>query len=539
MNRRYKVDPIVKAIVIIAVIALVRTLLNMNTEIGWSSKDSENHYSDNVFSLISSSENEVFDKEIKDFATKEGIDIDIEYEDTLKITKRLNSGEKFDGVWLSNSIWNYSVDTNEVRISDTKSTSINPIVFGIKKSKAEELGFVGREVYTQEIVNAVQEGKLKFSMSNPVTTNSGASAYLGILTTLAGNPEVLTEDMLDNEELKNNMKAFFSGVERSSGNEDYLEEMFISGDYEAVFSYESSIININQELEKKGKEILYAIYPVDGVSISDSPLGFIDQKNERKKEQYKQLSEYLLGNDGQKLLAKYGRRTWYGGVTSNADKKVFNPNWGIDTTTYISPLKYPSTTVIKKALALYQTSLRKPVHVVFCLDYSGSMYGEGFSQLQDAMDYILTERAEADLLQFTDDDIVDVIPFASEANELWQSHGTNELLQLNQKIKEKKTGGTTAIYPASIKAISLLKDEDKTKYNTSVILMTDGEGNVGTFDDLKKKYQEINQQIPIYSIQFAAARRDQLDEIASLTNGKVFDGTTSLIDAFMEVRGYN
>ena len=539
MNRRYKVDPIVKAIVIIAVIALIRTLLNMNTEIGWSSKDSENHYSDNVFSLISSSENEVFDKEIKDFATKEGIDIDIEYEDTLKITKRLNSGEKFDGVWLSNSIWNYSVDTNEVRISDTKSTSINPIVFGIKKSKAEELGFVGREVYTQEIVNAVQEGKLKFSMSNPVTTNSGASAYLGILTTLAGNPEVLTEDMLDNEELKNNMKAFFSGVERSSGNEDYLEEMFISGDYEAVFSYESSIININQELEKKGKEILYAIYPVDGVSISDSPLGFIDQKNERKKEQYKQLSEYLLGNDGQKLLAKYGRRTWYGGVTSNADKKVFNPNWGIDTTTYISPLKYPSTTVIKKALALYQTSLRKPVHVVFCLDYSGSMYGQGFSQLQDAMDYILTDRAEADLLQFTDDDIVDVIPFASEANELWQSHGTNELLQLNQKIKEKKTGGTTAIYPASIKAISLLKDEDKTKYNTSVILMTDGEGNVGTFDDLKNKYQEINQQIPIYSIQFAAARRDQLDEIASLTNGKVFDGTTSLIDAFMEVRGYN
>ena len=72
MNRRYKVDPIVKAIVIIAVIALIRTLLNMNTEIGWSSKDSENHYSDNVFSLISSSENEVFDKEIKDlFDNKE------------------------------------------------------------------------------------------------------------------------------------------------------------------------------------------------------------------------------------------------------------------------------------------------------------------------------------------------------------------------------------------------------------------------------------------------------------------------------------
>ena len=31
----------------------------------------------------------------------------------------------------------------------------------------------------------------------------------------------------------------------------------------------------------------------------------------------------------------------------------------------------------------------------------------------------------------------------------------------------------------------------------------------------------------------------QLNKMAELSNGKVFDGTTSLIDAFTEVRGYN
>ena len=496
-------------------------------------------YSSNVFSLISSSENKVFEEQIKSFAKKNKINIDISYDDTLKITRRLNQGEKYDAVWLANSIWTYAVDSNVTRISDTKATSINPIVFGIRKSKAEELGFVDKEVYTDDLVRVVQEGKLKFSMPNPTTTNSGASAYLGILTSLAGNPEVLTQEMLEDEELKEKLKNFFSGVERSSGDEAYLEEMFVKGDYEAVFTYESSIININKKLEAAGKEILYAIYPVDGVSISDSPIGYIDQKDEHKKEQYQLIANYLVSDEGQALLAKNGRRTWYGGVTDSADKSIFNPNWGIDTTHYISPLKYPSTTVIKQALTLYQNSLRKPVHVVFCLDFSGSMWGEGIDQLRDAMDYILTDRAANDFLQFTGEDIIEVIPFNSKVDTVWYSHSDEELLVLNERIKDLSPNGGTALYPAAQKAITLLQNEDTSKYNTSVIVMTDGAGNVGKYSDLEKYYHSINSNIPIYSIQFSAADITQLEKMAKLSNGKVFDGRNSLIDAFMEVRGYN
>ena len=493
-------------------------------------------YSDKKFNLISSSENIIFDSEIKDFAKKNKIDINIEYDDTLKITKRLNAGEEFDAVWLSNSIWMYSLDSSKVKVTDTKSTSINPVVLAIRKSKAEELGFIGKDIYTQDIVNAASEGKLNFNISNPVTTNSGASAYLGILTSLAGNPEVLTTEMLNDQDLKEKLRNFFMGVERSVGDEDSLEEFFLNGNYEAVFTYESAIININKELKKNNKEILYALYPVDGVSISDSPIGYINHDNDKKKEEYDKLVEYLTGKDGQKLLAKYGRRTWFGGVTNKADKKVFNPDWGIDTTKYISPLKYPATSVIKEALFLYQSALRKPVHVVFCLDYSGSMSSYNrYNNLVDAMDYILTDRSAADLLQFSDDDIVEVIPFASNYDEVWK--GSNEDLLL--QIKRKSPNGGTALYPATKHALELLKDEDKTKYNTSVIVMTDGEGNVGYFRDLEKYYRENNLNIPIYSIKFGAADEKQLHDLQVLSNGKVFDGTTSLVDAFMEVRGYN
>ncbi len=501
--------------------------------------DDKYAYSDRTFSIISSYENKILDQEIKEFAKKEKFDIHIEYEDTLKITRRLNQGERFDAVWLSNSIWMYSIDSSKVHISDTKATSINPIVFGIKKSKAEQLGFVNKEIYTKDIVNAISSGNLKFSMSNPVTTNSGASAYLGILTTLAGNPEVLTKDMLQNEELKDKLKAFFSGVSRNAGDESFLEDTFVKGDYEAVFTYESSIININKKLESNNKEILYAIYPVDGVAISDSPIGYIDQKNEYKKEIYDKLVAFLTSDKGQKILADVGRRTWYGGTTTKADKSVFNPNWGIDTNKYISPLKYPSTSVINDALLLYQTTLRKPVHVVFCLDYSGSMIGEGEEQLKDAMDFILTDRAADNLLQFAGEDIVEVIPFANSIDTTWRANNALELPGLLAKIKDRSPSGGTALFPATQKALSLLRSENRDKFNTSVIVLTDGEGNIGYFDDLEKYYKELGVEIPIYSIQFASADRSQLEQMAQLSNGKVFDGTTSLIDAFTEVRGYN
>ena len=493
----------------------------------------------NSFRIISSSENKDLEPIIKSYARDNNIDLDIEYAGTIDIMDRLNNNEKFDAVWTSNSIWLYMLN-NSSKVKNSKSTSINPVVFGIKKSKANELGFVGKEVYTKDILSAIKSKKLKFSMSSATQTNTGATAYLGFVSTLAGNPEILKEDDLKSDKLKNSLKELFSGVTRSSGSDEFLEEMFLNSDYEAVVTYETSLININKKLEQKGKEPLYIIYAKDGVSISDSPFAYIDNSDENKLEQFTKLQSYILSNDGQQELVKTGRRVWYGGVNDNTDKSVFNPNWGIDTTKYLVPVKYPSTTVIKTALGIYQTELRKPIHAVFCLDYSGSMYGEGNKQLEEAMDYILDkDKASKNLLQFSEKDKISIIPFSGNILAKWHTDNGTDTSKLIKSIKNLNPTGQTNIYLASQTGLDILKSEDANKYNTSIILMTDGISNMGSFYQLKASYNSIKKDIPIYSIMFGDASSEQLDEIAKLTNAKVFDGRTNLLEAFKQVRGYN
>ena len=492
------------------------------------------------FNIISSSENKDLDEILKNYAKKENIPINIEYAGTLEIMEKLNSGEKYDAVWAANSIWLYMLDSSTVSTSNSKSISMNPVVFGITKSKAESLGFIGRDIYTQDIVDAIERGDLKFSMSNPTQTNTGASAYLGILSTLAGNPEVLKESDLENEELKHNLVAMFSGLERSSGDEDFLEEVFLKGNYEAVVTYESSIIAMNEKLEAEGKEPLYVLYPVDGVSISDSPFAYINNKNDTKKEQFDKIQSYLLSDEGQEKLAKKGRRTWFGGINENADKKVFNPAWGIDTTKYIVPVKYPSTAVIKRALGLYQTEFRKPVFAIFCLDFSGSMAGEGHRELSKAINYILTEEeASRDLLQFTDKDEIVVIPFAGSVKGKYVTLNGRDTQDIKDKIEQLSPNGGTNIYDTCTEALLTAKNVDLNEYNVSIILMTDGMSNAGNENNFRSTYSSIGRNVPIYSIMFGDAYEDELEDIAEFTNGKVFNGKTDLLKAFKQVRGYN
>ena len=531
-NKNNSVKNVVIAIILIYIVSMV--VINYRGE---NNNYNHNEYRSDTFSIITTPENKVLEETIKEYASSKDIKVTIEYKDNLEIVDALNSGDKYDAIWTSNSIWLDMLDSS-VRTSNLKSTSITPIVFGVKKKKAEELGLIGKDVTMNDLLNLIKDGKLSFSMANPVMTNSGASAYLNILSTLAGNPEVLKSEHLKDESLQEKLKTFFKGLERTAGDEDFLEESFINGNYDAAVSYESSIISINKKLVNTGKEPLYLIYPVDGVSICDSPLVFMNNGDEEKKANFLEFQEYILSTEGQNILSSLGRRTWYGGVTDKVDKTVFNPDWGIDTTKYISSVKYPSKDVIKEALLLYQELFRKPVHVVFCLDYSGSMYGEGIDSLIDSMEYIFGEDAITNMIQFSSRDKIDVVPFSTTANEYWSTDDGTKTDSLLENIKNHDVRGSTALYDAAIVALDLLKNETD-DYNLSIIVMTDGEVNVGYFYELRNKYEKIGKDIPIYSIMFGSANEKQLKEIADLTNGKVFDGKEDLVNAFKLVRGYN
>ena len=189
---------------------------------------------------------------------------------------------------------------------------------------------------------------------------------------------------------------------------------------------------------------------------------------------------------------------------------------------------------------MYQSELRKPVHIVFCLDYSGSMYGEGNTELVKAMKYILTEEeAEKNMLQFSSKDKISVIAFDHNIMGVWETQNGIETTDLIDEIEKTDTRGSTNIYLASTNALDMLSQEDSDTYNLSIILMTDGLSNCGSINELEKAYNRIGKDIPIYSIMFGYADPEQLEDIANLTNAKVFDGRTDLLSAFKQVRGYN
>ncbi len=497
---------------------------------------------DDVFRIIASTSTKKMDEHLIKYGKKNGIKVEIEHYGDLEIVNKLNSdSEDYDAVWISNSIWLYQLN-NSYLTTDSKSIVIDPVVMGIKKSKAKELGFVDSKVYNKDLLESIKSGKLKYVMASVTKTNTGATSYLSFLNSLAGNPEVLTTDMLKSESLKSDLKSFFKGVERVSGDEEYLTDMFVNGKYDAMINYESSLIELNQSLVKKNKEPLYLIYPVDGVAINDMPFAYIsnDATDTKNKEKFVKLQSYLRSDEAINQMEKYGYRSWYGGTNKDADKKVFNPDWGIDTTKYIKDMKYPSKKVISEAINLYIEALRKPTHVVFCLDTSGSMYNRGLSELKDAMNYILDyDTASKENLQFSDKDKITVITFNSDVDKVFDTKYGNNTKSVIEDIDSLEATGGTNIYDPSIRALKVLSKDDSNDYTKTVILMTDGYSNSGSFHDLEDYYKDHKSTVPIYSITFGNSSESQLSRIADLSNAKVFNGKDGLLAAFREVRSYN
>lgn len=493
---------------------------------------------DDDFNILASYDYKNIENDLVKYGKKKDIDIKFTYMGDIDIVDELNINSKaYDAVWISNSMWLYMLE-NQYLHSETKSLGISPVVFGIKKSKAEELGLINKDVTNNEIVNLIRAKKISYVMNSVTQTNTGATAYLGFLTSLAGNPEILTEEIIHDPGLIKDLKDVFSGVARVSGDEAYLKEMFLNDDsYEAVISSESSLIDINKSLREKGKEELYFIYPTDGVAINDSSFAFLDAGRDLK-DTFLDVQSYLLSEEGQKILSNNGIRTWYGGVSDKVDNKVFDTSWGINTSKYLKVTRFPSKSMITSALNLYIEELRKPTHVVFCLDYSGSMSGDGARELISSMNYILDyDTASKDKLQFSRGDKITVITFADQIKHVYTSTGQDTEDIINSISREYVSGGT-ALYSAINRGIEILDDESD-EYTKTIIAMTDGQVNVGTFSDLSYAYRNSKNKVPIYSITFGNAVESELEEIADLTNAKVFDGKSGLLKAFKEVRSYN
>lgn len=527
-----------------AVILLVFIICTLAAGCGRSGEsgvenDDNISYAGGTLKIISGSENKELEPILEEFERREGIEIEMTYKGSLDIMRQLGEEDiPYDAVWPASSLWLTTGDTDH-RVKHAESISVSPVVFGIKQSLAEELGFVDEEVSVSDLLEAIQSGNLKFCMTSATQSNSGASAYIGFLYALLGNPEVITSDDLQDPALRTEIQNLLAGVDRSSGSSDWLKDMFLQGDYDAMVNYECLMIQANRQLEEQGEETLYVVYPYDGLSIADSPLGYVDNGDDDKEGMFLRLQEYLLSEEVQNQIQKTGRRTGYTGV-SEENRDVFRADWGLQPDRVLSPIKMPATDVLFECLDLYQTDFKKPSLTVYCLDYSGSMEGEGNRQLVQAMEQILIqENARKNFLQASENEINILIPFNGYVIDTYTAEGNGSNLEaLYDNVKNQMVGGDTNMYAAASAGIEIMKNYDLSRYTPAVILLTDGQSG-GSPSDFKAVYESLGVDVPIFSIMFGQADETQLQQLADYTNARVFDGREDLTEAFRSVKGYN
>jgi Ca-activated chloride channel family protein len=498
-----------------------------------------------TFTLVSGSENQTLEPLIQRFAKDQGVTIKVTYLGSVDIMLELQKGTAYDAVWPASSLWITLGDTSHA-VKNSQSIMRSPVVFGVKRSVAQRLGWIGKDVTVEQILAAAESGQLRYMMTSATQSNSGAMAYLGYLYAFAGRPEVLTSNSLQDPAVRDKIKRILGTINRSAGSSGWLKDLFLQqyDGYDAMVNYESLIIEANQALTKSGREPLYAVYPVDGLAIADSPLGYVDHGDAKKAELFQKLQTYLLSDNIQKEILGFGRRVGAVGLNpKDVDPKVFNPDWGIDVGRVIAPITLPSADVIQQALTLYQTAFRKPSFTVFALDFSGSMQGKGEEDLKTAMHLLLDQTKAANyLLQASPDDVTVVIPFNDHIINEWTARGNEPatLSDLLAKITAQQTGGNTNIYAPVIRGLEIMEQTGIENYSPAIILMTDGQSNHGSFADLKGKLATSTLgDVPVYSILFGEASTDQLTQIADATSGRIFDGRTDLVTAFRTAKGYN
>ena len=495
---------------------------------------------DGTIRILSGSENEELEAVIDECSQATGVEIEMDYKGSVDIMRALENGaEEYDAVWPASSIWLSMGDVDHL-VKHSQSISMTPVVFGIRESLAEELGFKEKDVSVKDILAAIQDGKMSFCMTSATQSNSGASAYIGFLYALLGKQEGMTVGDLQGERLRDDITGLLGGVERSSGSSDWLKDLFLKEDYDAMVNYECLIIDANRQLESEGKEPLYIVYPYDGLSIADSPLGYVDHGDSQKEEAFQAVQQYLLSEEAQSQIEATGRRISANGV-SDENRDVFKEEWGIDTERILSPIQMPDSDVLMEALNLYQTSFKKPSLNIYCLDFSGSMEGTGEAQLKDAMSQILLqENASRNFLQANAGEVNEVIFFDNTILDIERAADDSDeaLAQLYQKVADFQIAGGTDIYNAAAQALAEASSYDLEKYTPAIILMTDGVSDYN-YQTFQEAWDILGIDVPVFSITFGTADPTQLEELAEATGGRVFDGTQDLTEAFRSVKGYN
>jgi Ca-activated chloride channel homolog len=493
------------------------------------------------FTILAGSELKDIESGLKgDIRRAAGLDLAFTYSGTLDAVDRIASGGHFDALWVSHGKYLAMDDALKGRILAQEKTMLSPVLLGLKTSKAHALGWDNEEPTWKDIADAAKAGKFTFGMTNPVSSNTGLTATIGLAAALARNPDALAEADLKNPRLSD----FFKGQSLTSGSSGSLAELYErdQSKVDGIINYESVLLSLNAS--GKLSEPLTLVYPKEGIITADYPLMLL---NGARRADYDKLTVYLRSKDFQTAMSA---RTFRRPVNPDA---LAAPS--IPKRTLIE-LPFPGrASLISALLDNFLSDVRIPGCSRYVLDLSASMQGDRLAGLKQAMLMLASNaaagagryarfqnREEAGIITFSDRPAPTVLfPMGSTPQENAKTRG-----DITQFVNALTTSGGTAIYSSIQKALTELGEErsrEKAKRYYTVVLMTDGQNNRGLtkaeFIDWYHSRGANVGGIPVFPILFGEGSASELGELANLTGGRLFDSRSNILaTVFKEIRAY-
>ncbi|WP_371482306.1 VWA domain-containing protein [Kitasatospora sp. NBC_00315] len=474
-----------------------------------------------------------------------GVSVQFAWTGSLDGAEAVASGRadgRYDAVWFPSDHYLRLDDGGRAKLLSETPVMVSPVAVGVRSSVLAELGWGdGSQVTWAQIGDAASTGRLAYGMADPSRSNSGFSALVAVASAFSGAGSALTD--ADVQKAAPSLKQFFTGQKLTSGSSGWLAQAYGKaepGRIGALVNYESVLLSLNRTLPADGQ--LTVVRPTDGVVSADYPLALLASSGERERESFQRLTAYLLKDDVQRRISELTlRRPVAPGVAPAAGLPADRRR----------ELPFPgSKAVADGLLASYQNELRRPSRTVYVLDTSGSMSGERLASLKAAMARLTGADDTRAVRRFRDREEVTLISFASKVK--WtRTHSVPErdpqaeLASIDKDVQGLAADGGTAVYSSLEEAYRTIERQQSAAKDdrfTSIVLMTDGESNEGASDgDFKAFFLALpssERAVPVFPILFGDAAKGQVQGIADLTGGKLFDGTGSLEGAFEEIRGY-
>jgi Ca-activated chloride channel family protein len=474
---------------------------------------------------------------IPDIKKATGVELKLSYTGTLDGAEKIMGGEKSDAAWFSHNKYLTLLQGASRKILAQEKTMFSPVIIGVKESAARQWGWLDKPPSWRDIAKRAAAGDLRFAMTNPATSNTGFSALVAVTVAFADRGDALTEADIENSIITD----LFKGQRLTAGSSGWLSDAFIGNQDQlnGIINYESVLMQLNQGGQLREK--LALIYPAEGVVSADYPLMLL---NEHKREAFTKVVDYLRTPDVQtRIMNETQRRPIMPQVKPSA---AFG-------NVLLVELPFPDRLeIVDRILFAYLDQHRRPAHVYFVLDVSGSMKGERLGGLQTAMNNLAGEDRSltGQFARFGSREKITVITFSDQIGQVEQFEITGPVEKaaaigrLKSVVGALHADGGTAIYSALQRAYDMARSDHTAEPDRyySIVLMTDGENNQGISAN---QFMSYHQALPpevrstkIFPVLFGSANEGEMKMLAERSSGRLFDGRKSLAEAFKGIRGY-